>query len=102
MNTSPTSTRSPLIALTIDLGNRRQDRIGIYKDTDPYAEASKFVQRNHLNQKMIPVIYNSIIKQMKAYDEMVVTVSLQSIQVSMKRTRKLTTLPNSNNSKKIN
>lgn len=62
INTSPSSTRQPLISVAIDLGNRKQDKIAIFRDTDPHAEATKFVARNHMNTNMVQVIYNSIIK----------------------------------------
>ncbi|CAD8057232.1 unnamed protein product [Paramecium sonneborni] len=69
----------PLIQLTIDLGNHKCDRITLYRDTDPFLEAKQFVSRNHLSQQMVQVISNSIIKQMKAYDEiMMITYDTQT------------------------
>ncbi|CAD8147358.1 unnamed protein product [Paramecium pentaurelia] len=62
----------PLIQITIDLGQNKSDQLILYRHTDPYQEASAFVQRNNLQPKMIQTISNSIIKQMKAYDEMMI------------------------------
>ncbi|CAD8131675.1 unnamed protein product [Paramecium octaurelia] len=69
-NKTSKSQMQPLIQLSIDLGNNKCDRIVLYKDTDPYLEARQFVQRNHLPQQMVQVISNCIIKQMKAYEDM--------------------------------
>ncbi|CAK56474.1 unnamed protein product (macronuclear) [Paramecium tetraurelia] len=68
-NKTSKSQMQPLIQLTIDLGNHKCDRIALYRDTNPYLEAKQFVERNHLAQSMVQVISNCIIKQMKAYDE---------------------------------
>ncbi|CAK69341.1 unnamed protein product (macronuclear) [Paramecium tetraurelia] len=69
-NKTSKSQMQPLIQLSIDLGNSKCDRIVLYKETDPYLEARQFVQRNHLPQQMVKVISNCIIKQMKAYEDM--------------------------------
>ncbi|CAD8138499.1 unnamed protein product [Paramecium octaurelia] len=68
-NKTSKSQMQPLIQLTIDIGNNKCDRIALYRDTNPYLEAKQFVERNHLAQYMVQVISNCIIKQMKAYDE---------------------------------
>ncbi|CAK82008.1 unnamed protein product (macronuclear) [Paramecium tetraurelia] len=62
--------QQPLIQITMDLGQNRSDQLIIYRHTDPQQEASAFVTRNNLQPKMIQIISNGILKQMKAYDEM--------------------------------
>ncbi|CAD8141330.1 unnamed protein product [Paramecium octaurelia] len=69
-NTMVKGHQHPLIQITIDLGYNRSDQLIIYRHTDPQQEASAFVTRNNLQPKMIQIISNSILKQMKAYDEM--------------------------------
>ncbi|CAD8060119.1 unnamed protein product [Paramecium sonneborni] len=76
----------PLIQISIDLSQNRTDKIILYRHTDPNQEAASFVYRNNIEPKLIPIISNSIIKLMKAYDEMmIITINLKQNHLELQQ-----------------